>query len=113
MWWLSNIVRCVELFVRLYDLLFDFLWCLVNLHLPNNLTDFLHVEHLPTIRISLQEEHHCFCSKWVNLVNSVVKHNALNDEVLQSLPYEHFLLNAVHGNYVAVEAGCLQNQKVF
>lgn len=111
--WLPYVVGSVKLLVCLNHLLLDFLRRLVNLHFFNNLVDLFHVQHFPTIGISLKEQHHGFCPEWVNLVNSVIKHDALDDEVLESLPDEHFLLDAIHGDDVAIEACGLQNQKIF
>lgn len=111
--WLANVVSRVELFVNLLYLLFDFLGRAVDLHLLQDLVDLVYVEHLSSVAIGLQEQHHSLSSERICFADSVKEHDALDDEVLQPLPNEHLLVEGVHGHHVTVQRHRLQNQKVF
>lgn len=112
-YWLLHPISGVKLFVNLRNLLFDLLCRFGYLHFLDDLLYFLDIEHLSSVGISLQEEHHGLGLKGIGFVNLIVEHDALDDEVLEPLPNEHLLLYGVHSNDVAVQPRRLQNQEMF
>lgn len=108
----ADVVGRVELLVDLLHFLLDLLAGPVDLHLLEDAADFVGLEHLPTVGIGLQKQHHSFRSKRIGLADSIEEHDALDDEVLQALPDQHLLLGGAHGNHVTVQRHRLQNEEI-